>query len=507
MSRLSKNISYNFIGQGLVLLLGFVTVKYVFRQLGEDALGILYFTLTMSVILCAVSEMGISYTTIREVSSHFHDEPDYVRDFIRTASLFYWSAYGLVAVLIYLTAPFIVADWIVLKTMEPAQAIQVLRILGIGALLLLPHSLYTSLFRGLERMEVNNVIDVITSGLQQVGTIAILAFGGDLFEVVVWLATCFGFCILMDIVVAARFISWTALLGRYSSKVIERTRQYALQMMSISFLAMLHTQADKILLSKLLPLSTLGYYGFAWGFLSKATLPTSAIAQAALPSFSAQFRRGDRSGMMAQYRRLHDLLCFGIAPLFAAILFSSSPLLTYLFNKEAAQMLLAPMAFLCLGYYMNGTLNVPYVFSLAVGKPEIAARSNFYALFIVLPVTWFLVYFYGLTGAAFSWVFYHLFAYSYSVPRVCLECLKTPVREWYAHLFRIFVLIGLTYGTAWTVLRWMDLDAPMPLAIAYVAASLGYLVGSFWLMGEELLGVFQRLPHLVKSGMARIYHP
>lgn len=507
MSRLSRNILYNFIGQGLVLLLGFVTVKYVFRQLGEDALGILYFTLTMSVMLCAASDMGISYTTIREVSSHFHDEPEYVRDFIRTASLFYWSAYVLLAVLIYLAAPSIVAHWIVLKTMDPAQAIQVLRILGIGALLLLPHSLYTGLFRGLERMEVNNAIDVITSGLQQLGTIAILAFDGDLLHVVVWLAICFGLCIVMDIVSVARFISWKALLGSYSSKVIQRTRQYALQMMSISFLAMFHTQADKILLSKLLPLSTLGYYGFAWGFLSKATLPTNAIAQAALPSFSALFRKGDRSGMMAQYRRLHDLLCFGIAPLFAAILFSSPPLLTYLFNKQVAQMLLVPMAFLCLGYYMNGTLNVPYVFSLAVGKPEIAARSNFYALFIVFPVTWFLVYVFGLTGAGFSWVFYHLFAYSYSVPRVCAECLKMPVRDWYSHLFRIFVLIGLTYGTAWTILRWMDVDAPMPLAIAYVTASLGYLVGTFWMMGEELRGMFHGLPQLVKARMTRIYHP
>jgi hypothetical protein len=73
--------------------------------------------------------------------------------------------------------------------------------------------------------------------------------------------------------------------------------------------------------------------------------------------------------------------------------------------------------------------------------------------------------------------------------------------------FRIFVLIGLTYGTAWTILRWMGFDAPTPLAIAYVTASLGYLVGTSWMMGEELRGVFHRFPQLLKARMARIYHP
>ena len=70
MSRLSKNIVYNFFGQGLLLLLGFVAVKYVFKQLGEDALGIIYFTLTMNSVLCTVLELGISTTTVREVSAH-----------------------------------------------------------------------------------------------------------------------------------------------------------------------------------------------------------------------------------------------------------------------------------------------------------------------------------------------------------------------------------------------------------------------------------------------------
>ncbi len=70
MSRLAKNIIYNLCGQALLLLLGFVAVKYVFRQLGEDAFGVIYFTLTVNAVLCAMLEMGICSTTVREVSAH-----------------------------------------------------------------------------------------------------------------------------------------------------------------------------------------------------------------------------------------------------------------------------------------------------------------------------------------------------------------------------------------------------------------------------------------------------
>jgi len=105
MSRLSKNIIYNLGGQGILLVLGFVAVRYINRQLGEDTLGIIYFTALINTLLCAVLEMGICSTTVREVSAHFQSEPDYIRDLIRTGSLFYWGAYLLFSVVCVFLGP------------------------------------------------------------------------------------------------------------------------------------------------------------------------------------------------------------------------------------------------------------------------------------------------------------------------------------------------------------------------------------------------------------------
>jgi O-antigen/teichoic acid export membrane protein len=486
VSRLSRNIIYNLLGQGLLLILSFVAVRYIFRRLGEDALGIIYFTAILNAVLCAVLEMGICSTTVREVSAHFESNPGYIKDVIRTFSLVYWGLYALLAVAIFLLAPFLVRNWVSLDAMNEATATHVLRVLGIASLVALPKSFYVSLFRGIQRMEFNNFIDVTTSAFQQFGTILILAFGGNVFHVVYWFAGCYGLSVTAYFFVSARFFSLRAMVPGCSLDVVRKNLSFASKMMSVSVISTIHTNLDKLIISRLLPIGVVGYYGIAYSTASKGMLLAGAVSQAAFPSFSALFRAGDHQGLISQYWKLHDFLCLGMVPILAIIPFVLLPLFSYVLNEETARLLLVPTILLCVGFYMNGTLNIPHVFSLAVGKPGIAARSNFYALFVVLPATALLIYSFGLAGAGLSWIFYHIFGYFYGVPRVCRECLNIPVWRWYSHVFKIFALVGLTYGVAGIILGTIGGTSLLSLSLAYSAASIVFLTGSYFIMGDEL---------------------
>jgi O-antigen/teichoic acid export membrane protein len=234
----------------------------------------------------------------------------------------------------------------------------------------------------------------------------------------------------------------------------------------------------------------------AYSAVSRGMLVTTSVSQAVFPSFSALHQQGDRDGLLHQYRKLQDLLCYATVPLFAAIPFAARPVFTFALNAQAAQMLLWPITFLCVGFCMNATLSVPYVFSLAVGKPQIAARSNYYALFAALPVTVLLVYKFGIAGAGFSWIFYHLFTYAYLVPRVCSECLDMPVVKWYIHVFRVFGLAALTYGGAWAIIALAGPFTVRSLALGYICASLAYVAAAYRLLGDELRATLRRLSFL-----------
>jgi O-antigen/teichoic acid export membrane protein len=502
MSRLSQNIIYNLAGQSLLAALSFVAAKFVFKQLGAEALGIIYFTLTLNLVLSAVLAMGINETTVREISSHSTSDPGYVGDLIRTASLFYWGAYALFALVIFLAAPLLVHRWINLGDLGPGMAIRVIRILGIACLVALPRSFYTSLLCGLQRMEFNNGIDVSVSALQQLGIVLILIMGGRLPFVIYWMSACFALSIISYLVICAHFFSWHVLVPGYIGGIVGRNFAYTSHMAIISLLAIIHMQADKLIVSKLLPIGLFGLYTVAYGAVSRTSSMSSAIFQGSFPHLSALHNARERLIMLSQYRKLQDLVCLATIPLFAGVIFAAMPLFTLLFNAQAARLLFLPVVFLCTGFYMNGALTIPYAFSLAVGRPDISARSNLYALFIVPPTTVVLVHRFGLNGASCSWVLYNLFAYIYALPRICRECLVTSTLGWYSHVLKAIALACLTYGGAALILPLHH--SILSLCGAYVLASLLFVSGTFALMGSELRLTISSLVRNCRSRYAEI---
>jgi O-antigen/teichoic acid export membrane protein len=493
MSRLSKNILYNLFGQGLLIVLSFVAVKFIFKKLGQDALGIVYFTFTLNALLTALLALGINETTVREVAAFHEEDPAYIRRLLQTASFFYWSLYLLAAAALYGSAPWLVTKWINLGTLSPSTATLVLRLLGIAALLALPRSFCASILRGIQRMEFTNLIDVAAAALQQVGAIVVLGLGGGLIQFTLWMVGCYLLGLVIYFGVCVRFFGGSAFLPGISASVINRNARYTFGLAKITILTMIHMQSDKAIVSKLLPLGVFGYYGMAYNAVSRGMLVTSSVSQAVFPSFSALYKQGDRNGLMRQYRKLQDLLCYAIVPLFAAVPFAERPLFTFVLNAQAARMLFWPVTFLSIGFCMSGTVNIPYVFSLAVGKPEITARTAYYALFAVLPVTGLLIYLFGITGAGFSWMFYNLFVYVYMMPLVCSECLDMPVWGWYLHIFSVFGLAGLTYGGAAAIMIYFGVFSISWLILAYVIGSCAFVAAGYRLIGDELRETLRRL--------------
>lgn len=503
MSALQRNVLYNLIGQGTVLLLAFIAVKFIYGRLGQDVFGIIQFSQVVAVLVTNALELGISSTLVREVSGHHEEEPTYIAQLIRTSSLIYWGAGILIVLAIYLIAPLIVRYWINLSTADPETAANMVRILGITAAVALPKVLYGSLFRGVQRMELNNGIDVGQSAIQQLGIIVLLPMGIKTLGIAWWIAGTALLGIAAYAVVAWRLFGWRPLVPGYSHAAVKRNLQFTGHMTSISVLSLIQTQADKVIVSKFLPVGDLGLYGFASATVSRSAFVYTSVSQAAFPALAKLFKGGDRPGLLSQYRKLQDLVAFGTLPLFTLIVFAAWPAYSYLFGSSGAQRLLLPTAFLCLGFYMNAVLTMPYMVSLAVGKPEIASRLNLLALFVVLPVTLVLILWLGLVGAGLSWVFYHLFAYAYMVPRVCRECLHIPVRGWYVHFAKVIALGAITYAPTWWFIAVPTGYAIPGLAIAYVISTLAFLGIAYLSIGPELKLTVRGLPAMLTLGRAR----
>jgi O-antigen/teichoic acid export membrane protein len=471
-SPLAPNIAANLGGQIAVLVLALFAARLVFSRLGEDALGLVLFVQTLNVVLALVLNLGVSAVTVREVAAHANDDPGYVRDLLRTAASLYWGAYAALAGLLVLTAPWIATHWVHLRTLDAGTASAVIRVLGVTALTALPRALYASIFRGMQRMVFNNVIEAGILLLQQLGTVVIVIRGGGLFSVVVWLAATYGMGIIAYWLMLSHVIPLRALVPGWSPVVVRRNARFSAHMMSISWLAAVHTYVDRLAVSRLLTVATFGWYAFAAMLVGRGTLVTMAISDAAYPSLSNLFTEGKRSAMLVQYRALQDLVCYTTLPLYAGIAYVTLPLMTVVFNHQVAATLLLPVAVLCLGYFMNGTLTMPYVYSLAVAKPQITSRLSFLAAFIVVPVAVVSVALFGVAGAGLGYLAYHVFFYAVGVPRYCHECLQLPASSWYRQVGVVLLIGAATYGTGFLV-AWLAAGlSTAALILSFIVASL-----------------------------------
>lgn len=493
MTRLSRNLVFNVVGQGLALLLSFVAVKFIFKQLGDDLFGIIYFNITLATVVSAALELGVLATTSREVALYFGSEPRYVTKLIQTASLLYWSFGILILVGVLVLAPILVENWINLKTTDAHTATTVIRILSVSTMLVLPRSLYTSIFRGRQRMELNNIIDVTTTVTQQIGIVALLKLGEGAFVVAGWISVSVAMGLVAYVVVAVRMFGWPALMPKLHPEVVTRNVRYTSLMMANSLLSLVYTQADKVVVSKLLPVAEFGFYSFASSTVGRAAFVAAAIGQAAFPSFANLSAAGEHEALIRQFRKLQGLVSFVTAPMFAAICFAATPVYSYLFNPAVAGRLLVPTILLAVGFYLNSSLNPPFMLSFAVGKPQIIVRANVVALFVVVPVTVLLIATNGLTGAAASWVFYNLFAYAYIVPKICRDALQITAWSWYRRVLTSGGLALVVYALSWYLIARPASFSLAALSVAYVAASLVFAAGAYFLIDSDLRDTLVRV--------------
>ena len=135
---------------------------------------------------------------------------------------------------------------------------------------------------------------------------------------------------------------------------------------------------------------------------------------------------------------------------------------------------------------MQATLTIPYFFSLSAGKPEVLLRVSYVVLIINVPIMVLLIYYFNIKGAALSFVVSSILAYSFGVPRICKECLKIPVRDWYLHILKIFILAGVTYGMAWIFIIFFGKFTFLYLLLTYIVASILFITVAYFLIGYEL---------------------
>ena len=434
VTRLRKNIIANFGGQATTVLIGILFIPFYVRILGVEAYGLIGFYLSLQTFF-TVLDMGLSATLNREFARHsFSDNaPDRRRDLLRTLEWIYWPVGVLIAIAVSSASLPIAVHWLNPEKLDAMQTARAISLMGLATALQWPISLYDGGFRGLERQVALNSMSAMFALLRSLGALFVLACLSPTLEAFLWWQVIAG----VTQTTFYRYALWRMLpptgdTPRFNMDLVRHVRQFTLGITGISILSFALTQSDRLILSKIIPLTDLGYYTIACTVAGALTAIAGSFFNALFPRYSALVSSGDEHTLIHLYHESSQYIAIAVASVASVLAFFATDILTIWTHNIALARNSGPiLSILAVGTALNGLGCLPYALQLAHGWTRLTIYQNIVAVLVVVPTTWWAANHYGGVGAASVWIGLNVGYLTVGIPLMHRHLLRNEMVRWY----------------------------------------------------------------------------
>jgi len=405
-----RNLIAAYSGMLLNMLVPLIVTPFVLRALGMEAYGLIGVGLLLQSILTFL-EAGLSASLSRAFAERTAKEDDAgsrsgMHDLLRTLEYFYAALAGLVCLLVWLLAPFIARYWITDHGLPYDMVWQSIALIGLTIGIRFFVSLYGGGLAGLQRQVVLNAISMTMNVLANFGAVAVLFWiSSDARAYFAWLTlagalTAFALRLALSATLPA-----PAAPARFDWAQWRSIRQFSVGISSLTVTSLAVTQADKLLLSRLLPLRDFGFYSIAANVANFVQLMTIPVQTVYYPRMTQCQARGDAAELVGTYRFASRLVALLVFPLgFTLALFSRDILLLWLRDPLVAEQVHVILSLLVLGTtLLTSLMMMPYAMTLAHADTKITLRMHVLLLCVQVPAVIFAAIEFGAAGAAGFW--------------------------------------------------------------------------------------------------------
>lgn len=493
-NRLKRNIVANLVGRAWTAVLGLAFVPLYIRFLGMEAYGLIGFYATLLAVF-SLLDMGLSTTLNREMArrSVEKDGAQDMRDMTRTLEMVYWVLALVIACSVALLSAVIAERWIKASELPPSTIRAALIAMGIAMALQFPFALYQGGLLGLQRQVLLNGILVTMATLRGGGAVLVLWLVSPTIQAYfAWQIAVSA----MQLAVSAWFL-WRSLprgtgRARFSRGLLAEVWRFAAGIAGISASAVLLTQLDKVILSKILPLEMYGYYALAATVAGSLMLIATPIFTALFPRFSQLVALRDDAGLAQLYHSASQVMSVVLLPAAAVLVFFAPELLlAWTRDLKVTGNTHVLVSVLVTGSALNGLVTVPYALQLAHGWTRLGLCVNAAAVVVLTPAIVLMASRYGAVGAAWVWVALNTGYLLVMVQIMHRRLLKAEKLRWYCRDVGMPLVAALVCAGAG---RWL-VPAHLPLAhalasiagiaaVAAVAAALAASEARGWLLGR-----------------------
>ena len=384
--------------------LQFLAVRVYLTVLGVEAYGVIGFFVSLQAVL-QVLDVGLAPALNREMArGKALGRLGEARVLLRTLGGIYWGVGLAIAAALAALAPHIAHAWLNAETIAPAELTQAVLLMGILAGCRWPLTAYYNTLVGLGRIGQASLFYAAMTTASIAAAIAAITF------IRADLATLFlaqtGVALIA--VVALRALAWRELgrsaEARFDWRALAAIWRFSLGMGGVTLTAILLTQLDKILLSRLLGLERFGEYMVAASLTAGLLLLVTPLFGIIFPRFSALVASEDEAALGALYRDGSRLFALAFLPLVLVVALYGQELVTVWTGRPDTAARAAPIVLLlALGYAINGIMFFPYSLQLALGLSRLPLMINGALLVLMVPLVLVLTSRYGAIGGAGAW--------------------------------------------------------------------------------------------------------
>lgn len=412
LRQLKQNILFSYLGQAISFGLGFLLVPLYLHWLGTEAYGLIGFFTSLQLVF-SILDLGLTATVSREIARRLvKGEKKEACGTAFTLQFVYAGIGFLIGLAFFAAGLGGGASWVNAHDIPRRTLENCFLLYGVFVFAKWPAAFYGSILRGLERHILFNSIMVANAVLRAAGIVLVLLFVSRSIEVfLLWQA----FFAFVETVTTAYF-AWSRMPREQGGlaldfSLIRKFWQFAAAMTALSFLVVLLRQMDKLFITRMLPLSLMGFYSAAAALSGLLTLFSTPLFYAIYPRMSVLVARKDETEIKSLYHTSTALVSALSAPAAGVLMFFPETILTvWTRSVVAASEASAALSFLAAGTLLNALMmSVPHALQLAGHRLKIPFVLNLIGIFIFVPGMYFGVRSAGPAGAGAVWAFFNLF--------------------------------------------------------------------------------------------------
>ncbi len=404
MSVVTRNILANFLGRGWSSIIFIIFTPIYIHLLGMEAYGLIGFFGTLQATLFLL-DFGLSMSLTRELARlSVSSATSLMRDTLRTLEVMYWLLAISMLLLLFLIAPFIAGYWLNSSAFSTEELEYIVILMGVALAVQFPNNLYASGLYGLQKQVLANSLSMIFVTVRFAGAALILWLYSPSIEL--FFAWHLSIAFIQSVVTGT--ILWRSLPSaagrpRFQWAIIKGLFSFAAGMGGIGLVNTLFSQADKVILSALLPLEYFGYYVLAATIAMGLFMFITPIYSALFPRLTQLIEDRNELNLQKTYHRGCQIIAVITIPVFCSIAFFSYDVM-YIWTGEQliANESFMLLSLLVLSVLFNGMMSMPMALQLAYGTVSLLLRLRLIMLVFLLALLMLVVPVYGTVGAAAS---------------------------------------------------------------------------------------------------------